>query len=263
MRNEIVVSLAAAVLALGVGCSGGNSRLSVSAKAVVPAAPASSGSLDLGAGIAVDRVRIALRRIGLEGAPAAAPDGGATGTGNMEDRSTADHGDGGEGGEVAVGPFLVDLSGDALASGKLTQAFDADVPPGTYRELRIVVGPVDAAEAGSGTGLAALDGDSVVLSGSIDGAAFTFTSKLSSVQKRESTLTVSADGKSSNVTLTVDPSGWFRTTDGSRLEPTEANRAAIEANIEASIDAFGDDDEDGHEDGSDRGEGSGDGSGHG
>ena len=112
-----------------------------------------------------------------------------------------------------------------------------------------MVGPVvPAAEAG----LAALDGASVAIDGTIDGAAFTFTSSLVSVQKREAILVVSADGGSSNVTLTVDPGGWFRAADGSRLDPRAASsRGAIAAHPAASIDAFGDDDVDGHEDGPD------------
>jgi hypothetical protein len=60
---------------------------------------------------------------------------------------------------------------------------------------------------------------------------------------------------SSNVTLSIDPAGWFRSGTG-RLDPSvAADKAAIEANIAASIDVFGDDDEDGHDDGGDDGPG--------
>jgi hypothetical protein len=258
MRNGVIVVLAG-ILAAGAGCmgkgSGGASTLSVTAKAVSPPASATSAGLDLGAGIVVDRVEVALRRIGLEGTPSAAA---------SDAMAADDHGggggeDGAEPGEVKVGPFLVDLSGDALASGVLAPAFDADVPPGTYRELRVVVGPVDPAEATSA--LAALGGSSVVIAGTIDGAPFTFSSSLVSVQKRESTITVAAKGGSSNVTLTVSPAGWFTGPSG-RLDPRVAsNRAAIEARIAASIDAFGDEDEDGIDDATEHH--GGDGAGHG
>jgi hypothetical protein len=258
MRHVVIVALAG-VLVAGAGCNGnGNphgAALSVSAKAVTaPPAPAAQGGLDLGAGITVERVRLALREIGLE-ATAATSTSTSTSSSSAMDSSggsgTSDDGsqDGSDDpGEVKVGPFLVDLSGAELAGGALSQVFDADVPAGTYRELRIVVGPVDP--AGAPAGLADLNGSSVVIAGTIDGAPFTFSSRLTSAQKRESTLVVGASGASSNVTLTVSPAGWFTARDGSRLDPTvDANRPAIEANLRASIDAFADDDADGHEDG--------------
>lgn len=247
----ITVAVATGLLAFGGACGKGRSgtALSVSARAVTTASSSTvSGSLDLGAGISLDRVRVAVREIRLEGAM----DPGGTASSATADAAAGD-GEGGDAGEARVGPFLVDLTGAALAHGTLTQAFDAEVPPGTYRELRIVVGPVDVSMTGSNAGLAALAEDSVVIDGSIGGAAFTFSSSLTSDQKRESTVVVAAGGTSGNVTLTVSPEGWFKAPDGSPLDPrVDANRAAIEANIRASIDAFGDDDEDGLDDGGGR-----------
>lgn len=277
MRNMTSVALAGILMA-GTGCTGkgtgSGAALSVSARTVTGAAGSTSappsGSLDLGDGIAVSRVRLALREIGLE---AAASAGGSAGSSTEveassrrsggEDRagesggSGGGSGGGGDGsggeagddpGEVKVGPFLVDLEGGALSGGALAQVFDADVPAGTYRELRIVVAPVEP--AGATRDLADLNGSSVVIDGTIDGAPFTFVSRLTSAQKRESTLTVSAAGASNNVTLTIAPAGWFKAQDGARLDPTvDGNRSAIEGNLRASIDAFADDDGDGHEDG--------------
>jgi hypothetical protein len=274
MRNGMIVALTG-ILTVGAGCMGkgtsGGGALSVTAKAVSPSAAAATGGLDLGSGIAVDRVQLALRRIGLEGTPSAAAVGAASdGTGDDHGGSGGSSGSSGssgsgaddgaeDAGEVKVGPFLVDLAGDALASGLLAPAFDGDVPPGTYRELRIVVGPVDPAAATSA--LAALGGRSVVIAGRIDGEAFTFSSSLTSTQKRESTVIVAASGASSNVTLTISPAGWF-TGPGGRLDPrVEANRSAIEARIAASIDAFGDDDHDGIDDATEH-HGGDDGAGH-
>jgi hypothetical protein len=79
-------------------------------------------------------------------------------------------------------------------------------------------------------------GRSVVVEGTVDGAPFTFASSLSSAQKLEATIQVASDGSSSGVTLTIDPHGWFRASDGTRLDPTlDATRSAIEDNVRRSI----------------------------
>jgi hypothetical protein len=243
MTKTTMVALAG-ILLVGAGCGSGSksqagsARLSVSAKAVTAPAAATTSGLDLGAGITINRVRVALSEIGLEATAATSASVSVT---TSDD--SAGHDVGEDPGEVKVGPFLVDLSGTALAGGSISQVLDADVPAGTYRELRIVVAPV----AGATGALATLGGNSVVVDGTVDGAPFTFSSQLISVQKRESTVT--ADSGSSNVTLTVSPAGWFKASDGSRLDPTIAgNRSAIELNIGSSIDAFDDDNGDGHED---------------
>jgi len=252
MRNMTIVALAG-FLVVGAGCMskvrGASAPLSVSAKTVAPsAAPATAAELDLGSGITIARVRLALGEIGLEAtasSASAAMDASSVGTVDDSGGHGAEAGE--DPGEVKVGPFLVDLSGDALAGGTLAQVFDADVPAGTYRELRIVVAPVDP--SGATSALADLDGRSAMIGGTIDGAPFTFSSRLVSAQRRESTLVVAADGSSSNVTLTISPAGWFRAPNGSRLDPTaDGDRAAIEANLAASIDAFADDDQDGRDD---------------
>ena len=60
---------------------------------------------------------------------------------------------------------------------------------------------------------------------------------------------VAAAGGSSNVTLTIDPSSWFKAADGSLLDPTSAAaKPQIENNIKASIRAFCDRDRDGEDD---------------
>lgn len=245
--------LAAAALALAACGSKSSGKLAVSAAVTAgPAAGPATGALALGNGITVDRVRIVVRKIELEGsaavpAPAApATPMGLTGSG----RSGQDHGgddgdDDGEGDEVQVGPFLVDLSGAELA-GAITRVFDGDVPAGTYREVSIDVRAANASDAGASSGLAAMAGSSLIVDGSADGRPFSFASSLRAKQKRESTIVVGAG--SANVTLSIDPTGWFGS-GSARLDPTSAaDKAAIEANIAASIDVFGDDDEDGHDD---------------
>jgi hypothetical protein len=270
-----------AVVLAAAACSSNDGKVTVSAKsAVATTAAAAPGSLDLGTGIVIDRVRVVIRKVKLEGAVAGAPDAGADGGaddpanhtlvaaaqgGSDGDGGVDDHGGQGRGGddddadEIRVGPFLVDLTGDALATGGLSKVFDGVVPPGTYRELRVVVDVVPPALAGSDAALADMNGKSVIIDGKLDGTAFSFTSSLHAEARRETTLVVGAS--TANVTLTVDPSGWFKAADGSRLDPTApSSKAQIEANIKASVDAFDDDDHDGHDDHG--GHGADDGAGH-
>lgn len=243
--------LFAAALALAAACGSRSSgRLAVSAAVTAAAGPA-TGALALGNGITVDRVRIVVRKIELEGSPAPSPApapaalSGPGRSGSSGDDDTDE--DGEEEDEVEVGPFLVDLSGTELTSA-ITRVFDAEVPAGTYREISIDVRPVTAEKTGGDPAFDAVvaAGASVIVDGTVDDRPFSFTSALRARQKRESTLVVGAG--SSNVTLSVDPTGWFQA-GAARLDPTAAaDRAAIEANVAASIDVFGDEDEDGHDD---------------
>jgi len=302
-KLAVMAGMAAATALLVVACKG-KGNLSVSAKATATDGGTSSGSLDLGQGILVDRVRIVVRKIVLEGAPAAAdagvPDAGAPDASTMMmplagRPGTADHGGGDDGDddgddhdEVKVGPFLIDLTGDQM-NGGIHQVFDADVPPGTYHEIKFVIHEVDAADGGVSADIAAMNGASVIIDGTVAQAAttdggtpdadggtsdagtvaapFSFVSDLNASQKQETEMTVTVDSSTQNVTLSIDPTGWFKAEDGSRLDPTVADdQKAIEKNIKASIRAFKDDDEDGEDDmgehGGDGGHGDGHGDGH-
>jgi hypothetical protein len=190
----------------------------VSAQTVAPAASVGAAGLDLGNGITVERVRVAVERVKLER------------HGNPEV-------------EAEVGPFLADLSGAALA-GSVQQVFDGDVPAGSYDEIEVRVAPVAA--------LAELGGRSVVVEGTIDGAPFSFGSALHAEQKREVSTPVTVGGGSANVTLSFDVTAWFTGPGGARLDPRrEADRSAIEGKLAASIDAFEDGDRHGRDGGGD------------
>ncbi len=262
--KTFVVTLASLAL-VAVGCSSGQSgKVSVSAGAATSAgAGAAAGSLDLGQGIAVTAVQLCVKKIALEG-PAAPADAGAPDTamlaaaGSTADQGSGDAGsaegtekddDDGDENEVKVGPFPVSLSADQLASGSLTQVFDGQVPAGSYKEIKIVIAPAGSSgDAGSGTDCG-MDSSSVIIAGTVDGQDFTFKSSLHAAQEHETDMTVTVDGSTKNVTLTVDPTGWFKDAKGDRLDPTAAaNQSAIEDNIKASIKAFEDDDKDGLDD---------------
>ena len=186
-----------------------------------------SRTLVVAGNIDVQRVRLNVGRLKLEG------QSGVTGT-------DGDHDDGEvEEVEISQGPFLIDLDAAALSAGAVTKVFDAQVPAGTYEELKLEIFPS-----------AALQNASVIVDGTIaDGTAtgkpFTFTSALLAKQKKEGSFVVG--GTTANITLLIDPQQWFGTA-AAPLDPTlETNRAAIEANIRRSIDVFQDDDHSGHE----------------
>ena len=216
-------------VALLSACAGGNSA-PVSFSVSTRSAAASSRALVVAGSIDIQRVRINVGRLKLEG-PAAA----ASSVAVPREGSDDDGGDGGESGEIEVrqGPFVLDLDAAAL-NGAITRVFDADVAAGTYREFRLDILPS-----------AALQNASVIVDGTVDSQPFTFTSSLEATQQKEGSFVVG--GSTANITLSIDPAGWFGTA-AARLDPrVAANRAAIESNLRRSIDVFQDDDGSGHE----------------
>lgn len=225
--------IAIAVAALAFACGGNNSPVSFSVTTAHATAP--SQALVVASGIDVQRIRLNVGGLKLEGpssagisAPAVIPDDHGSDDGSGDD---GEHEDGEV--EFRAGPFVIDLDTAAL-TGAVTKVFDADVPAGTYREFRFQVLP--------GT---ALQNNSVIVDGTIDGQAFSFTSALHASQKKEGSFVV-GDG-TANITLSFDPANWFGAA-GARLDPRDPlNRAAIESRIAASLDVFQDDDHSGHE----------------
>jgi len=218
MKAVIAILLGAAVA----GCGGPN--LSVSVRAGSPAAgTAARAALMAGSGIVLTRVRIVIRKVELETA----------------DTSEMD--------EIAGGPYLLDLSGATLDNGTVAKVLEASFTPGTYSEVKLEIHKPESGETGMNPGLQEMvDAQaSIIADGTIDGTMFTFKTALDVEQQFESNLVLAAG---SNLTLNVDPSGWFAS-GGARLDPRdEANRSQIENNIEASFSAFEDDNHDGHED---------------
>jgi hypothetical protein len=261
-RRPWVIWLGGSLALLGAGCSKGGSSgasLTVSARSGATV-PTVGRSLDLGDGVLVDEIRLSVVKVALE----SGQDGGDSTDGSSPApaaKHAADQGGGGDGGgggggsgmdgesdEARVGPCLIDLTGSSLgASTSVTPVCAGDIPAGTFEELEVDFGPVAPAAAGDVAGLAAMNGSSVIVDGTIGGTAFSFQSSLDVRQKTEGAITV---GPSSNITVLIDPSGWFTAPGGGVLDPTAmGDKPAIEANIRASIRSFEDDNRDGQEDG--------------
>jgi hypothetical protein len=219
--KKLVVSLGLAAAACSSGAKDSVTLSSRVATASGQSLPAADAGVQAAIGIELTRVRVAVRRLRVEGRAA------------------------GTEVEISQGPLLVDASGTAL-SGALLQLVTKQIPPGTYDELKVDIHPVVSAPEVAFQDLVSR-GASVLLEGKVDGQPFTFASAMEAELQHEGQFVLG--GAATNITLNVDASKWFVAADGSRLDPTvAANKAAIEANIRSSISAFEDDDEDGVED---------------
>ncbi len=226
-------TLTAIVLAaVAAGCGGSNLSLSVRAGAPT-ATTASRSALTFSNGIVLSRVRIVVKEIKLE--LAKSPDAGIT---DLEEH------------EMAVGPYLVDLSGASLDSGAPAQLTSASLPAGTYKEIKFKIHKPQSSEQGvsadAGIQAMATAGASIIADGTVDGAAFSFSTPMDVEQELEGNFVM---GSSSNLTLNVDASTWFGGSGSARFDPREASvKSQIEGNIQRSFKAFKDDNKDGHED---------------
>jgi len=225
LMKRLIVSFTALLVLACARSSGAPVSFSVGTAKTATA----SSALVVAGTIDVQRIRLNVGRLKLEGAGS---------EGEHDDDVDGGMADGGAGEveevEIRQGPILVDLDAKALSAGAVTKVFDAQVPPGTYEELKLEIVPS-----------AELQNASVIVDGTIGGKSFTFTSALVAKQKKEGSFVVG--GTTANITLLIDPQQWFGTA-AAPLDPTqESNRAAIEANIKRSIDVFQDDDGSGHE----------------
>jgi len=218
---------------VAVACSGG-AKDSVSLSARLGASegetlPAADGGVQAASGIELTRVRVSVRRLRLE----------------SEDR-TAEV-------KISEGPLLLDVNGPALG-GALVELVTANVPPGTYDKLKLDIHAVEAAPSAAFDDLVRRSA-SVLVEGTVDGQPFTFATRLEAELEHEGRFELG--GAAANITLSIDASQWFKSDNGSRLNPLDAGAGdVIVANIRASFRAFEDDDEDGlddrgHDDGGD------------
>ena len=158
--------------------------------------------------------------------------------------------------EIKLAPMLVDLPITPDAKVELS----APVPPGKYRNLhaRITALTADSRQRGAADFIAAnpdFAGTSVRIEGTYKGEPFTFVSNLRSeiyIPFRPP-LDLTDTTKAPAVTVAVDPSGWFKTQNGTTIDPTtvgldQPNNAYIANNIRRSFRVFRDDNHDGRGD---------------
>jgi hypothetical protein len=156
--------------------------------------------------------------------------------------------------ELEFGPMLVDLPLGVGAA----QVVTVEVAAGTYDKLEFEIHkPEDDGDADDAAFLAAhpdFRRTSIRVTGTYNGAPFTYTTDLGEEQERALVPPLSlSTAAASDLTLFVDLDTWFRTSSGTLVDPASANEGGaneslVENNIENSIDAFEDDDHDGHDD---------------
>jgi len=154
--------------------------------------------------------------------------------------------------ELESGPYLLDLPLSAGATSVVT----VDVLPGTYDEFEFKV-HVPSDDAENADFLAAhpdFNGVSIRVTGTWNGASFTYETDVSAEQEMElAPPLVVTDAGTSDFTLYIDIGTWFRANDNSLIDPSSANNggpneSVVNSNITSSFDAFEDENHDGHDD---------------
>ncbi len=218
-------------LLLGAGCLGGEGTLSVESRldeASRAFANVQTASLELEGdhrSIVIDRVRIAVSELELEG---------------RQDRDDQ---------EFEVADVVVEVALD----GQDTVIVAREVPANRYHEigleLMLASGDEGAAFADFADGAAS----SIRVEGSVDGTPFVFGSRVAVELERDlDQAAVVRHGGTAQVSVPFDVAEWFTDVDGSILNPADPDAAAaIDARILASLDDLGDieTEDDGDDDG--------------
>ncbi|MFL5360259.1 MAG: DUF4382 domain-containing protein [Myxococcales bacterium] len=226
------------VLGLAACSSSNNSNVALNARAGTAASTAASPigqqTQALAAcGATINHVRMVISEVKLE-----------------SDQNASDAGSSSGEVEFKTAPSLLDLDQTALDTGTTHQVIAADVPAGTYHEIRFKIHKISSSEAGSDAGLQAMAGNSVKLEYTKTGAtqSVTYNSTVDAQQKMEGTFPLT-DGDHA-LTLNIDASTWLNNPRGGCLDPVgNPNDASdVNNNIQKSLKTYKDDDHDGHED---------------
>ena len=154
--------------------------------------------------------------------------------------------------EMEAGPILVDLP-----LGGIERMFEATVPAGTFDELQFQIHkPSDGGDAADHAFLAAhpdFAGVSIRVKGTFNGTDFTYTSDLNVEQElRFNPPVVVTAGTPAKLTVSLDLSGWFRSSstlvDPATAAKDGANEGLVRDNIIRSFESFKDNNEDGRDD---------------
>lgn len=154
--------------------------------------------------------------------------------------------------KLELGPVLLDLP---LGTGGASRDFSVQLTPGSYDKVEFEIhAPSGSDDAGFVQAHPDLQDVSVRVSGTYNGAEFSYTGKFSAKMEfdLDPPLTAGETGVS-DLTLFVDLNTWFRGADGLLLDPATANpgqpqESRVEQNVKGSLEAFEDHDHDGRDD---------------
>jgi hypothetical protein len=212
--------------------------------------------------LVVSKARLVLSRLELQrvGATCASADSLDDHGGDRNDDRNQSRDDDGCA-ELEVGPSLVDLP----VTGSVATTLNVTVPTGQYSAFEAKIQPVESRSNGNDKGgtafLAAhpeLAGVSVLVEGTFNGKAFTYTGAPRAQLESQFDPALSVTDGAANITVHVDLASWFKTSAGTLIDPSTANvngaaSAVVAANIRRSFHAFRDDDRNGHDDRDDHG----------
>ncbi len=162
--------------------------------------------------------------------------------------------------DFKTAPFILNLN----LNGTLQTISVANVPYGTYGEIKFRIHRVDSADV---QGLPPADrvqfndflageGYSIIIDGLVyknggSGVSFTFKSRINAEQENElhPPLVVNSATPNVNATMTVNSYKWFRGFNNSLLDPTDSlSTSTIDENLRHSFRVFRDEDENGEDD---------------
>jgi hypothetical protein len=269
VKSYVRVPYVLAVLVTGVtsisGCTNAsgpsNRNVSVSFATLVsaPAAAAPRGgqpALDVQVGghtLSIASAQVVLSRIELAASTTTQCDSATSGdeSGSLDMNGGEHH----DCEQIELGPTLVNLPVDSTVITPLALG----IPAGTYSALEAKLHPITSGDANDATFLTAhpeFSGVSVRVTGTFDGASFTYSGSPTAHLELEFNPPVVVDN-TTNITVHIALDRWFENPDGSLIDPATANASGQNAsvvanNIQNSFRAFRDDDhrgDDGHGDG--------------
>ena len=126
--------------------------------------------------------------------------------------------------ETAVGPFVVELTGDELAAGATRSFSLGELAAGTYGGAEIEIDVLaDDADTSADATLAdfATTKASVLVDGTFNGAPFQFAGHFLAEQGTDGEVTIDTTA-GFDLPMSVDPSTWFLDAAGAVLDPTDA-----------------------------------------
>jgi hypothetical protein len=201
-RSFVLLAAALGVL----GCSTGEVgqvKLGVDVAAIKIAPPdttATGTSAD--AALSIDRVRVLVAHAKV---------------GYIQEQAT--------GASAEIGPIVVDLTADEIASGAHRDFDLGTLPTGTYGGAEIEIEPLTADDDQSSADVAdfVAAGASVLVEGSYKGTAYKFAGHFLAEQGTDGDVTVDVKTPVS-LALTVDTSQWFLDGSGTAVDPGDATQ---------------------------------------
>jgi hypothetical protein len=213
------------------------------------AAPGATRSVTVTSGtdeLVITSVRVVVARMELQASGASCTSTAAAGDDKQDEHECDD---------LQVAPSVVELPVDGTV---LTTA-SGTIPSGTYSALEARIRPIRSSAdlgAGSAAFLKAhpeLDGVSVVVQGTWNKTAFTYSGTPRAEFEKTFNPPITVDGTTKNLTVQVDLASWFKTSTGTLIDPAtaapgKANESVVAGNIRRSFRAFRDNDRKGHDD---------------